>query len=704
MRKKSIILALISMLFLTNNLVAQDYVSTQPQKRKALLEEFTGRNCQNCPMGHMVANNLVINNPGNLYAVNVHLGHYSPTSYPNFNTDMGYAIYGAFDITAYPHAIINRTTSYSLSRDQWYIYVNEQLAQNAECNIDGEVMIDPSTRMASINVEVYYTANSSSSTNYLNIYMLQDSIWGSQAGGSDNPMQYENGYYCHMHVLRAALTPTWGDAISPTTAGTLIKKTYQYQIPQTIGSPNGVDVDINNLTFLAFVTEKYDGTPTRPILNVKDLHTYQGTLLSVYPTITSIAPSTKFHCSNEKVISVSVYNAGINSITSMEIETRVNNGSVVKHTWEGVIPSHETKEVEIEVEVPAGSSNVRVEIVKANDQEFEEVANTTVQNDGWEEMEINSVEEEVTIEIMQDKYGNQTTWKLFASNGSVIASGGPYSMLSGASATKLHEIKVNISAGECIKFVIEDVNGNGICCNYGEGYYRIINANGNVVLDGDGAFGSKAEHILSVVYDEIETESLEAQICEGESYTEYGFEFIEPAAGTYHETNLYNGMLYILDLTVVANPVVVIDGATTVEIGESVTLTASGADAYVWSTGDSSVSITVTPEETTTYTVVGTKDGCEGSAEITVEVTVGIGENETIEANIYPNPTKDELMIECQGMKEITVVMPNGQVVEKINVSDDKYGLDMSDYRSGIYYVKIMTNDNNVRVYKSVRM
>ena len=75
MRKKSIILALISMLFLTNNLVAQDYVSTQPQKRKALLEEFTGRNCPNCPMGHMVANNLVINNPGNLYAVNVHLGH-----------------------------------------------------------------------------------------------------------------------------------------------------------------------------------------------------------------------------------------------------------------------------------------------------------------------------------------------------------------------------------------------------------------------------------------------------------------------------------------------------------------------------------------------------------------------------------------------------------------------------------------------------
>ena len=209
---------------------------------------------------------------------------------------------------------------------------------------------------------------------------------------------------------------------------------------------------------------------------------------------------------------------------------------------------------------------------------------------------------------------------------------------------------------------------------------------------------------MSVVYDEIETESLEAQICEGESYTEYGFEFIEPAAGTYHETNLYNGMLYILDLTVVANPVVVIDGATTVEIGESVTLTASGADAYLWSTGESSASITVAPQETTTYSVVGTKDGCEGNAEITLEVTVGIDEDTNINANIYPNPTDGELMIECQGMREITVIMPSGQVVERVLVNDDKFVLNMNDYKSGVYYVKIMTNDNNVRVYKSVRM
>jgi hypothetical protein len=246
--------------------------------------------------------------------------------------------------------------------------------------------------------------------------------------------------------------------------------------------------------------------------------------------------------------------------------------------------------------------------------------------------------------------------------------------------------------------------GNGICCNYGDGYYRIINANGDVILDGDGSFGSKAEHVLSVVYEEIPSENIEVQICEGESYTEYGFEFVNPEAGTYNQQSLYNGILYILELTVVANPEVTINGKDKVELGESVTLTASGADTYVWSTGETGASITVTPDETTKYYVAGTKDGCEGNAEFTVEVALSIEENESVDANVYPNPTQGELRIECDAMKELTVVMPNGQVVEKINVNDDRCSLDMSEYNSGVYYIKITTKDNNVRIYKTVKM
>jgi hypothetical protein len=507
-----------------------------------------------------------------------------------------------------------------------------------------------------------------------------------------------------MHVLRDAITSTWGDAISPTHVGALITKQYTYQIPQVIGSPNGADVDLDNIYFLAFVTEKYQGTPTRPILNVNELYKLEGTSQDIYADILSVTQSTNFACSNEKIISVTVNNGGLDDITSIQFETRVNNGAAVTHTWQGNIPSYESKSIDLEIELAAGNNNVKVDIVKVNGEDFNVSSTANIVNNGWKEMTINSEEEEVTIEIMQDKYGTQITWELLASDNSVIASGGPYTNISGASATQLHEVKAILTAGECVKFVIEDSMGNGICCNYGDGYYRIINANGDVILDGDGSFGSKAEHVLSVVYEEIPSENIEVQICEGESYTEYGFEFVNPEAGTYNQQSLYNGTLYILELTVVANPDVTINGKDKVELGESVTLTASGADTYVWSTGETGVSITVTPDETTKYYVAGTKDGCEGNAEFTVEVALSIEENESVDANVYPNPTQGELTIECDAMKELTVVMPNGQVVEKINVNDDRCSLDMSEYNSGVYYIKITTKDNNVRIYKTVKM
>ena len=157
-------------------------------------------------------------------------------------------------------------------------------------------------------------------------------------------------------------------------------------------------------------------------------------------------------------------------------------------------------------------------------------------------------------------------------------------------------------------------------------------------------------------------------------------------------------------MTVHEAPEVTISGNTNVYSGEGATLTASGADSYLWSTGETTASITVYPTATATYSVVGTTNGCDDEAEVTVNVTVGVGENELENTKVYPNPTNGELKIECLGMREISVFMPNGQCVENIYVNDDAYTLNMSEYKSGVYYVKITTKDNAVKVCKSVKM
>jgi hypothetical protein len=178
-----------------------------------------------------------------------------------------------------PEAMVNRneeeSVGLSTTQNWWDKMTTEQLNQAAECNIAGTVSINPETRLARITVEVYYTADSKADNNYLTVIMLQDSIIGSQSGAEYNPEQMvdeEGDQYYHMHVYRNTLTDKWGDAISPTTAGTLITETYKYTIPESIGSPNGVKVDLNNVHFLAFVTEsQVNGVKTMPILNVCQL-------------------------------------------------------------------------------------------------------------------------------------------------------------------------------------------------------------------------------------------------------------------------------------------------------------------------------------------------------------------------------------------------------------------------------------------------
>lgn len=489
---------------------AQQFVSTDPQNRNAIIEEFTGRNCGYCPDGHVIANQIVHSNPGRVWAVNVHAGGYSPTSFPNLNCGVSTTICNGFQVTGFPAGVVNRSTATAQGRGSWQSLTNQQLTQAAECNVAGQVVINPVTRLAKITVEVYYTANSAEATNYLTIYMLQDSIWGSQSGGSSNPEQYVNGNYCHMHILRDAITADWGDEIAPTTAGTLITKEYVYEIPTSIGSPNGVEVDIENIAFLAFVEEKQQGATYRPILNVNELTLTQGTEEAIYPIIANVAAASGISCSTTRTLKLDLVNGGLDELTSLKYQVKVGDNEPIEFTWEGSIASYQSSSIEIDVDMPFGTQTVEVSIVEANGTAYEFTKTGSVTTDEWVTVEVEGETEELTIDIMQDKYGNQITWELLASDMTVIASGGPYTMLVGGSnATQLHIEKATVNKGDCVKFVIRDAVGNGICCSFGEGYYQIKDSKGNIVVDGDGDFGSEASALLSIgageAVEEIET-------------------------------------------------------------------------------------------------------------------------------------------------------------------------------------------------------
>ncbi len=500
MKRLTLLICVMALSLLKANAQESQFVSMEQQKRGVLIEEFTGRFCVNCPYGHIIANSIVNDNPGRAWAINVHGGGFSPTSYPNFNTSYAESIIDAFNVSGYPQGVVNRSTSYALSRGDWTVEANQQLEQMAECNVGGQVIINKETRVATISVEVYYTANSTYNKNYLAVMMLQDSILGYQQGGSTNPGQMVNGEYVHMHVFRDMVTPLWGDEIIPTTAGTLVTKTYSYKIPEVIGNPNGVAVDLDNINFMAFVTEKQDGTPTRPILNVCELDKIDiAANKPIYPLIKSVVQKDVLTCSKEKRFTIAVVNAGTSELSSIKFEAEIKNGQKTYYEWDGIIPVYGSVNIDMFVEIPFGGQLVNFKIVEANGSEFFCEKSIKAESEEWVEIELDETDlgEELKVEFVQDKYGDQVTWKAVGHNDKVIASGGPYENLS-ANGIEIHEVNFTIPAGECVRFVVEDSAGDGVNGEYGAGYYKIYDSKGNVIVQSDGKYGAGETRVIFI--------------------------------------------------------------------------------------------------------------------------------------------------------------------------------------------------------------
>ena len=667
---KKFTLALMAVLALSFSLKAQQYVSTEPANRNVLLEEFTGRNCGYCPAGHVIANGLAASHPDHFWAMNIHAGGFSPTSYPNLNTSDGTIINNGFGITSYPNGVVNRSTGGGIGRDQWTNYTNNQLNQAAECNVAGMAVINPASRLATITVEVYYTGNSTQSTNYLTVAMLQDSIWGSQSSGSTNPSQWNGTEYCHMHVLRDIINEsTWGDAISPTTAGTLITRTYTYEIPEQIGSTNAVAVNLDHIFFLAYVTEQYQGTPTRPVLNVNELDLVQGSDEPIYPFIKTVAQQAGTTCTHTKIVEVNVQNGGTETLTSMTFEANVE-GVTFTANWEGELAQYALTTVEIPVEVPFGDHNVEVTISQANGQPYEFNKTASVSCMEWADLEIEGTEEELKLELMQDKFGNQITWEATASDGSVLASGGPYTMLAGGTATQIHIERFTVPSNECVKFSIYDNIGNGICCSYGHGYFILYDSHDNAIFgdEDDGEFGFEASILLSV---------------KGASQIEVGETEVEVTS--YTDANFVSSLVF--------------EGYPD-EVGFQYQKEGGEMQIVVGIINEfRNILATVNNlEHTSTYTVkayaIVNGETYLGAPTTFNTWTEGVNELES-SLKLYPNPTSEVLNLVGEGMSKVEIYNAMGQCViaEEVN---GQAAINTSALCNGIYFVRIFAQSGEM--------
>lgn len=94
-------------------------------------------------------------------------------------------------------------------------------------------------------------------------------------------------------------------------------------------------------------------------------------------------------------------------------------------------------------------------------------------------------ENEVTIQIKLDYFPSETSWVLRNSSYAIVASSnGNYGNYSYGTLVEEELCLPN----DCYYFTIYDSYGDGICCNYGNGYYLIM-GNNNQILAAGGNFG-----------------------------------------------------------------------------------------------------------------------------------------------------------------------------------------------------------------------
>lgn len=88
----------------------------------------------------------------------------------------------------------------------------------------------------------------------------------------------------------------------------------------------------------------------------------------------------------------------------------------------------------------------------------------------------------LTLTIIPDDYGSETTWSI-TSSGITHESGGPYTDFNS------DPIVVQFTLAEgCYDFNIADTYGDGMCCEFGNGSYALVNSEGTTLVSG-GSFG-----------------------------------------------------------------------------------------------------------------------------------------------------------------------------------------------------------------------
>lgn len=228
-----------------NDRITEVFTPTDPSaiKRTSVLIEYSGWQCVNCPTAAEEAHHLKEQYGENLVVVVMH-----PESNPNTRhnnkpqlnytcpeADSLYIMMGGTNTTPFPTGNVNMvkdaTKGYFNDYDKWATLVSQAYSTPKPVIIGQEVKGTADSKDITITIDIT-NAGSEMMNATLQVWLTEDNVIGSQKKpeGTDKN-------YAHNHLMRASISPLWGDAVR-LEAQQKEQLIYHYTLPENVVKEN----------------------------------------------------------------------------------------------------------------------------------------------------------------------------------------------------------------------------------------------------------------------------------------------------------------------------------------------------------------------------------------------------------------------------------------------------------------------------------
>ncbi|MCB0761635.1 MAG: T9SS type A sorting domain-containing protein [Flavobacteriales bacterium] len=193
-------------------------------------------------------------------------------------------------------------------------------------------------------------------------------------------------------------------------------------------------------------------------------------------------------CSSTFDPEIILTNYGSTTLTSVQITYSIDNGPDQSYSWSGSLSQGQSTNVSL----PSISGTVGMRTIHMSCHSPNGVADENTSNDELDKTFEISNGEALQLEISIDYFGTETSWIVHDDGGNVVATGGPY--INNAQGTIYNE-SICVTGG-CYTFTMFDTYGDGM--SFLNGFYTLVDGNGDTIAEGSGNFGEEAIHTFCV--------------------------------------------------------------------------------------------------------------------------------------------------------------------------------------------------------------